>query len=111
MCFEAIGARWDMPFTKLVIAVQPKDPDAVRISNLGEYVFKPDNLIIVEVFALRGQLFENKGTRYCYLTRDNIQDLERYEAVVPEPCYFEQPFGTTVECWNVSKTNGDRLAT
>ena len=67
-CVEESAGLWNMPFCRVVIAVQPKNPKEVRISNSNEYIFQPENLTMVEVFILRGQGFESKGTRYCYLT-------------------------------------------
>ena len=69
--------------------VQPRDGSTGKKTKSDEYVFDPLNLVTVEVLVLRGQQFETRDTRYCYLTRYNITALALHDAVVLSRSFFD----------------------
>jgi len=78
--------------------VQPRDGATGKTTKSNEYVFHPLNLVVAEVHVLRGQQFEDRGTRYCYLTQYNIDALACHDAVVPTRSFFENPYVSCVGC-------------
>jgi hypothetical protein len=86
------------PFCRVVLVVQPRDGATGKTKKSNEYVFHPLNLVVAEVHVLRGQQFEDRGTRYCYLTQYNIDALACHDAVVPTRSFFENPYVSCVGC-------------
>ena len=78
--------------------VQPRDGSTGKRTKSDEYVFDPLNLVTAEVLVLRGQQFEGRGTRYCYLTQYNIMALALHDAVVLPRSFFDIPWVSCVGC-------------
>ena len=69
--------------------VQPRDGSTGKRTKSDEYVFDPHNLVIAEVLILRGQQFDSRSTRYCYLEQYNIMALALHDAVVLARSFFD----------------------
>ena len=91
-------APYEAPFCRVVLVVQPRDGSTGKCTQSDEYVFDPDNLVTAEVLVLRGQQFEGRGTRYCYLTQYNIMALALHDAVVLPRSFFDIPWVSCVGC-------------
>jgi hypothetical protein len=78
--------------------VQPRVGATGKTTKSDEHVFHPSNLVLAEVHVLRGQQFEDRGTRYCYLTQYNIEALACHDAVVPTRGFFDHPYLSCVGC-------------
>jgi hypothetical protein len=98
ICFMSSDAPDAAPFCRVVLVVQPRDGATGKTTKSNEYVFHPLNLVVAEVHVLRGQQFEDRGTRYCYLTQYNIDALACHDAVVPTRSFFENPYVSCVGC-------------
>ena len=75
-------APYEAPFCRVVLVVQPRDGATPKITKSDEHVFHPLNLFTAEIFVLRGLQFENRGTRYGYLTQYNIETLIHHDALM-----------------------------
>ena len=98
ICFLTEKAPHSAPFCRVVLVVQPRDGSRWKKTNSDEYVFDPACLLVAEMVVLRGQQFENRGSRYCYLTPYNIHALASHDAVVPTPASFDMPWLSCVGC-------------
>ena len=66
--------RWETPYVKVVLLVQAVGPDR-RAPRGSEHVHRAADIRLKEAYFIRGYDLEDRGEKYCNITKENATEL------------------------------------
>ena len=69
----ALESSWETPYVRVILLVQATGP-CVRKRG-SELIFRATQIRLKEVHIIRGYDFEDRGDKYCNLTKENVTEL------------------------------------